>query len=338
MSDWSPAEIADVVHALAERGATSVVLSDDDLVGPDGEPADDALITVVPALRAAGVRVALAWPDVTTHPVFADGALCAAGKGVRRFALAKVLRFVDLAAALGAETFVLHESRGSGWGRDPFADAQRLREAVDAVTQYIYEQGFELRVAVVTGPGSLLLTAVEGLGFRAELNQPEAVGIVSSGADLTGTAWAWGSTALTGVDLGRMNGDPLHQFRMIDLLERGSLAGQMPFAGHLVFRFPAPAQISPEQYVALASGAAARYGGLAQRVAQWHREPAVEEALSSAELTVSLDPTFHPGETPAQLTHATDTGQPEACSSTAQRLRQLTLLQALGVEGKVSAR
>ena len=54
-------------------------------------------------------------PTCSRHPVFKDGGFTSNDRDVRRFALRKVLRNIDLAAELGAETFVdVGRPRGRG--------------------------------------------------------------------------------------------------------------------------------------------------------------------------------------------------------------------------------
>ena len=52
--------------------------------------------------------------NLFTHPVFKDGGFTSNDRSVRRFALRKVLRNIDLAAELGAKTFVLWGGREGG--------------------------------------------------------------------------------------------------------------------------------------------------------------------------------------------------------------------------------
>ena len=68
------------------------------------------------------------------HPVFKDGGFTSNDRAVRRFALRKVLRNIDLAAELGAQTFVMWGGReGSEYdgAKDVQAAFERYREAVD---------------------------------------------------------------------------------------------------------------------------------------------------------------------------------------------------------------
>ena len=49
--------------------------------------------------------------NMFSDPVFKEGAITANNREVRRYALAKVLRNIDLAASLGAKTFVMWGGR-----------------------------------------------------------------------------------------------------------------------------------------------------------------------------------------------------------------------------------
>src|SRR6476619_6917456 len=73
-----PLDPVEAVHQLAERGAYGVTFHDDDLF---------------------------------PFPVFRDGGFTSNDRAVRRFALRKVIRNLDLAAELGAKTYVLWGGR-----------------------------------------------------------------------------------------------------------------------------------------------------------------------------------------------------------------------------------
>ena len=54
------------------------------------------------ALDATGMVVPMATTNLFTHPVFKDGAFTANDRDIRRYALRKTLRNIDLAVELGA--------------------------------------------------------------------------------------------------------------------------------------------------------------------------------------------------------------------------------------------
>ena len=65
--------------------------------------------------------VTTATTNLFGHPIFKDGAFTAADRDIRRFALAKTMRNLDLAAELGAKTYVFwggREGAESGAAKD----------------------------------------------------------------------------------------------------------------------------------------------------------------------------------------------------------------------------
>ena len=78
------------------------------------------------------MMVPMVTTNLFTHPVFKDGGFTSNDRDVRRYALRKVLRNVDLAAELGAKTFVLWGGReGAEYdvAKDVRAALDRYREA-----------------------------------------------------------------------------------------------------------------------------------------------------------------------------------------------------------------
>ena len=65
--------------------------------------------------------------NLFSHPIFKDGAFTGNDRDVRRFALRKVLRNLDLAAELGAETFVMWGGREGS----EFDGAKDVKAALD---------------------------------------------------------------------------------------------------------------------------------------------------------------------------------------------------------------
>ena len=94
---------------LAELGAYGLTFHDDDLFAFGSTDAERQ--TQIDRLKKATADTGLKVPMVTTNlftaPVFKDGGFTSNDRAVRRFALRKVLRNIDLAAELGAETFVM---------------------------------------------------------------------------------------------------------------------------------------------------------------------------------------------------------------------------------------
>ena len=128
-------------------------------------------------------------PMVTTnlfsHPVFRDGGFTNNDRDVRRFAIRKVADNIDLAAELGATTFVAwggREGAESGAAKDVRAALDRYKEAFDLLGQYVLDQGYDMRFAIEPKPneprGDILLPTIgHALAFINELEHPELVGL-----------------------------------------------------------------------------------------------------------------------------------------------------------------
>ncbi|MGW9451576.1 xylose isomerase [Streptomyces sp. NPDC055632] len=177
----------EAVERLAGLGAYGVTFHDDDLI-PFGAPESER-DAVVKRFRDALDRTGLAVPMATTnlfaHPVFKDGAFTANDRDVRRFALRKTLRNIDLAAELGAGVYVAwggREGAESGAAKDVRVALDRMKEAFDLLGQYVTEQGYDLRFAIEPKPneprGDILLPTIgHALAFIERLERPDLVGV-----------------------------------------------------------------------------------------------------------------------------------------------------------------
>ncbi|MDQ1542247.1 MAG: xylose isomerase, partial [Actinomycetota bacterium] len=108
-----PLDPVESVHRLAELGAYGVTFHDDDLVpfgSSDGER-DKMIQRFKDALDETGLIVPMATTNLFTHPVFKDGGFTSNDRSIRRYALRKVMRNLDLAAELGAKTYVFWGGR-----------------------------------------------------------------------------------------------------------------------------------------------------------------------------------------------------------------------------------
>src|SRR5260370_8942315 len=101
------------VRKLAELGAYGVNFHDNDVFGFDASPGErDARIAdFTRALADTGLVVTTATTNLFSHPMFKEGAFTANDRDVRRFALAKVMRNLDLAAGLAARIYVCWAGR-----------------------------------------------------------------------------------------------------------------------------------------------------------------------------------------------------------------------------------
>src|SRR3712207_197214 len=87
------------VHRLAELGAHGVTFHDDDLVpfGSGDEDRRGHIDRFKAALEETGLVVPMMTTNLFTHPVFKDGGFTSNDRSVRRYALRKVMRNMDLA-------------------------------------------------------------------------------------------------------------------------------------------------------------------------------------------------------------------------------------------------
>jgi xylose isomerase len=212
-----PIEPWEFVYQLGDIGAWGVAFRDDDLVPVAASTAerDDILDKFTKALDSTGMVVSMARTDLSDHPVFEHGAFTSVDRDVRRYAIQKAMRAVDLGAELGAQ---LHDLPAAGEGLESIAagcplDAlERYREAVDFLCGYVREQRYPTRFAVpceLHAPhgDSLLSTVGHALAFISTLDQPELVGldpVVTQRTDagpLAGLAQALDASKLFHVEL-----------------------------------------------------------------------------------------------------------------------------------------
>ena len=126
---------------------------------------------------------------VTTNlfydPVFKDGGFTSNDRSVRRYALRKVMRNMDLAAELGAEIYVFWGGREGSevdFAKDVHAALDRYREGIDTLAQYSIDYGYNLKFAIEPKPneprGDILLPTIgHALAFINSLDHADMVGI-----------------------------------------------------------------------------------------------------------------------------------------------------------------
>src|SRR4029450_13491494 len=95
----------EAVNRLTEMGAYGITFHDDDLIPPDSSAQErDRIIT---EFREALDRTGMVVPMVTTNlfhdAVFKDGGFTSNDRTVRRYAMRKGMRNMDLAAGRGAQ-------------------------------------------------------------------------------------------------------------------------------------------------------------------------------------------------------------------------------------------
>ncbi len=183
----APLDPVESVERLAELGAYGVSLHDNDLVpyGSSAAERDRIVSRFQDALSRTGMRVAMATTNLFTHPAFKDGAFTSNDRGVRRAAIAKAMRGIDLGAELGASVYVFWGGRegAENAAAKRVGDAlERYREAINFLAAYVLDQGYDLRFAIEPKPneprGDIFLPTVgHALHFITTLDHPEMVGV-----------------------------------------------------------------------------------------------------------------------------------------------------------------
>ncbi|RXS66606.1 xylose isomerase [Streptomyces sp. TM32] len=298
----------ETVHRLADLGAYGVTFHDDDLIPPGaGDVGRQAAVTRFrQALDATGLVVPMATTNLFTHPVFKDGAFTANDRGIRRYALRKTLRAIDLAVELGAHTYVAwggREGAESGAAKDVRAALDRMKEAFDLLGEYVVEQGYDLRFAIEPKPneprGDILLPTVgHALAFIERLERPELYGVnpevgheQMAGLNFPhGIAQALWADKLFHIDLNGQSGIKYDQdlrfgagdlrsaFWLVDLLETAG------YDGPRHFDFKPPRTEDLDGVWASAAGCMRNYLILRERAAAFRTDPAVQDALHAARL------------------------------------------------------
>jgi xylose isomerase len=164
-----------------------VNLHDNDLVPIDATPAerDQIVNDFKKALADTGMKVPMATTNLFYDPVFKDGAFTSSDARVRKYALQKTMRSMDLGAELGAKIYVFWGGR-EGAEVDAAKDAREAlkwnREALNFLCEYSNDQGYGYKFALEAKPneprGDIYLpTTGAMLGFIATLDHPEMVGV-----------------------------------------------------------------------------------------------------------------------------------------------------------------
>ncbi|MET8121708.1 xylose isomerase [Micromonospora sp. NPDC005189] len=316
----------EAVHRLAELGAYGITFHDDDMIpfGVDAATRDQHIARFRKALDETGLVVPMVTTNLFTHPVFKDGGFTSNDRDVRRYALRKVLRNVDLAAELGASTFVMWGGReGSEYdvAKDVRAALDRYREAVDLLTQYVIDRGYNLRFALEPKPneprGDILLPTVgHALAFISQLAHPEMVGLnpevgheQMAGLNYAhGIAQALWQGKLFHLDLNGQrgikydqdlvfgHGDLMNSFALVDLLENGGPNGGPTYDGPRHFDYKPSRTEDMAGVWASAAANMATYLLLKERAAAFRADPEVIEALAASKVGELSTPTLNPGE------------------------------------------
>ena len=347
----------EATYRLAELGAAAVTFHDDDLV-PDEDQRDSVLERFEKALAETGLAVEMVTTNLFSAPVFKEGALTANNREVRRYALAKVLRNIDLAASLGAKTFVLwggREGAEHGAAKDVPAALDRYAESLNLLCAYVKEQGYDMRFALEPKPneprGDILLPTIgHALALIAELEHSDMVGLNPEVGheEMAGLNFAQGVSQalwhdkLFHVDLNGQHGPRFDQdlrfgagnlrgaFWTVDAL-LGSGGGKA-YDGYVHFDFKPPRAEAEDGVWESARGCMRNYLILRDRVQAFRADPDVVAALEAAEVGTLRTPTLGEGESLADLRAASYDVEGLAMRSVGmEALDQLALEHLMGV-------
>lgn len=350
-----PRDPVDTVQRLSELGAWGVSLHDDDLVPWDASAAErDRLVgRFERALQDSGMRVGMATTNLFGHPAFKDGAFTSCDRAVRRAAIGKAMRSIDLGARLGAEVYVFwggREGTEASVAKDPREALDRYREAIDVLAEYVVEQGFRMRFALEPKPneprGDIFLPTVgHALHFISTLQRPEMVGVNPEVAHETmaglsfhhAVGQALWADKLFHIDLNaqrigrydqdfRFGAEDLKEaFLLVRLLERAVYRGPLHFDAH-PYRNEDAAGVWE-----FAKGCMRTYTLLAQRAQHFDGLPEVQEALQAASSDQLAAPTAAVSQADALKAESVELDSLAGRGYGNERLDQLLVEVLLGV-------
>ena len=314
------------IRKLKELGAWGFTFHDNDVIPFDATAGErDAIITrLKETIDETGMVCEMVTTDTFAEPIFKDGAFTSNDRRVRRYGLRKVLRNVDLAAELGAETFVMWGGREGveyDSSKDLLAALDRYAEGIDTVAGYIKSQGYTMRIGLEPKPneprGNIFLPTVgHALAFIERLDNGDIVGLnPETGHEematlnyTHGLAQALWADKLFHIDLNGQNGPMYDQdlvfghgnlinaFFTVDLLENGfpSRPGAYVGARHFDYK-PSRTEYLPGVWDS-AKANMRMYLLLKERALAFRADPEVQAALEAAGVNELAQATLAEGE------------------------------------------
>jgi len=305
----------DSLRKLAERGAYGVSLHDDDLV-PFGTPSherDEIVNRFKATLHETGMVVSMATTNLFAHPVFKDGAFTSNDRAVRRYAIAKTMRAIDLGAELGAPVYVFwggREGVEAMAAKRPADALDRYREAIDFLCGYVLDRKYPMRFAIEPKPNeprgdSFLPTVGHALAFIGMLEHPDMVGLNPETAHETMSGLSFYHAVaqtlwhgklfhidLNGQKIGRYDQDLRFgseglkdAFFLVKLLEESGYAGPRHFDAH------AYRNENADGVWDFAAGCMRTYLLLRDKARQFAADPEIAAALAEASVAELAQPT-----------------------------------------------
>ena len=358
----------EAIGKLAEAGAWGVTFHDDDVVpfGSDDATRDRLITAFRDACTEHDVTIEMVTTNLFTHPVFKDGGFTSNDRSVRRFALRKVLRNIDLTAELGAKTFVMWGGReGSEYdgSKDVSAALDRYAEGVDTVAAYIKSRGYDIKIALEPKPneprGDIFLPTIgHALGFIAKLEHGDIVGLnpevgheQMAGLNFTqGIGQALWAGKLFHIDLNGQrsikydqdlvfgHGDLLSAFFTVDLLENGFPNGGPRYDGPRHFDYKPSRTDGFDGVWASARANIATYLLLKERALAFRADPEVQAALEASGLSELAVPTLGAGESIDDLLADESAFESYDADKAAEHSYAFVHLNQLAVEHALGAR
>ena len=345
------------VNELAKRGAYGVTFHDDDLIpfGSDDANRRTHIDRFKKALTETGMKVPMATTNLFSHPVFKDGAFTSNDKDIRRYAIRKVMKNIELAVELGAKIYVCwggREGAESESSKDAYVALERYREGFNILGQYVLDNKYDIKFAIEPKPneprGDIFLPTIgHALGFISTLNNPELVGLnpevgheqMANLNFVHGIAQALWQKKLFHIDLNGQrgpkydqdfvfgHGDLKNAFFLVDLLERYGYDGMR----HFDYK---PVRTENDNGVWASATANMRmYLILKERAAAFRSDPRVIEAMKNSNIPGLTEPTLAAGETWRDL--AKDSFDVEAAGKRGynyEALDQLAMEHLMGVK------
>ncbi len=346
---------------LAELGAWGITFHDNDVFpfGSDDATKKQIVGKLTDATGKAGLTIEMVTTNTFSHPVFKDGGLTSNDRAVRRFGLRKILDAVDLAAEVGASTFVMWGGReGSEYdgSKDVYAAMERYKEGLDTIAGYIKAQNYDLVIGLEPKPneprGDIFLPSVgHALALIAELEHGDIVGLNpevghEQMANLNythGIGQALWSGKLFHIDLNGQrglkydqdlvfgHGDLISAFFTVDLIENGfpGYPDGPRYTGPRHFDYKPSRTEYLDGVWASAAACMSTYIGLAEKAKAFRADPRVQEAMRYAGVYDLAEPTIAEGESLDAFRSTDDGFDPE---KTAERDYGFVALQQLAVE------
>ncbi|HEV8024397.1 MAG TPA: xylose isomerase [Candidatus Nanopelagicales bacterium] len=358
----APLDPVEAVHRLADLGAWGVTFHDDDLIpfGSSDSQRAAAVDRFKGALAETGMVVPMATTNTFSHPIFKDGAFTSTDRDIRRFALRKIMRNLDLAAELGASTYVFWGGR-EGAETDAAKDMRdalaRYAEGIDLLCQYVIDKGYPIRFAIEPKPneprGDILLPTIgHALAFISTLEHEQMVGInpevgheQMAGMNMVaGVAQALWMGKLFHIDLNGQHGPKFDQdlvfghgdvksaFFLIDLLEGAGYDGPRHF-DYKPYRTDGPSDV----WVSAAANMRT-YLILKERARAFRADPDVQAALAQSGSPAIAEPTLASGETWSDLSSDSTAYENFDVDAAAARSKHYSALDQLAIEHLLGAR